>query len=225
MLKIWRNNWYWFGGILFVALSFFMGFWGIRLLSQIQVIMVFSFMAMLVHQVEEYGWPGGFPAITNIINFGETKNPDRYPFNQNLCFVDNVFTTYTFYIVPIFFPHLIWLALAQTLAALIQLPAHGIIANIRIKGFYNPGLAATVFLQVPLAIYMIRYVSTNGLATGWDFVFGAIGGIVGYALCFGVPVMLMRNRNSKYPFSEKEMFGYAGEKARKILEEADHTIG
>ena len=174
-------------------------------------------MAMLVHQFEEYAWPGGFPSLVNIIQYKETQIPDRYPFNQNLCFVDNVFTTYTFYIVPIFFPHLIWLALAQTLAALIQLPAHGIIANIRLKSFYNPGLGATVFLQVPLAIYMIWYVSTNSLATGRDFVFGVIGSIVGYALCFGLPVMLMRDRNSKYPFAPEEMYGYAKEKARKIL--------
>ena len=221
MIKIWRRNWYWFGGILFVALSFFMGFWGVRNLSHIQVIMVFSFMAMLVHQVEEYGWPGGFPSLTNIVQFKETKIPDRYPFNQNLCFVDNVFTTYTFYIVPIFFPNLIWLALAQTLAALIQLPAHGIIANIRLKSFYNPGLGATVFLQVPLAIYMIWYVSTNSLATGWDFVFGAIGGIVGYALCFGVPVMLMRDRNSKYPFAPEEMYGYKKEEILAILQNSN----
>ena len=215
-MKFWRRNWYYIGGILFVALSFFMGFWG-NMFSHIQVIMIYSFMAMLVHQFEEYGWPGGFPSIVNIIQFKETQNPDRYPFNQNLCFVDNVFTTYTFYIAPIFFPNLIWLALAQTLAALIQLPAHGIFMNRTLKGFYNPGLAATVFLQLPLAIYMIWYVSTNGLATGWDFVFGAIGGIVGYALCFGLPVMLMRNRNSKYPFAPDEMYGYAEEKAKKAL--------
>lgn len=216
MIKIWRRNWYWFGGILFVVLSFYMGFWGVRLLSHIQVIMVFSFMAMLVHQVEEYGWPGGFPSITNIVQFKETKIPDRYPFNQNLTFIDNVFTTYTFYIVPIFFPHLIWLALAQILAALIQLPAHGIIANMRLKSFYNPGLGAAVFLQLPLAIYAIWYTSTNHLATGWDFVFGAIGGIVGYALCFGLPVLLMRNRNSKYPYAPEEMYGFAKEKVMKI---------
>ena len=95
-MKTWRRNWYYIGGILFVALSFFMGFWG-SMFSRIQVIMVYSFMAMLVHQFEEYGWPGGFPSIVNIIQFKETQIPDRYPFNQNLCFVDNVFTTYTFY--------------------------------------------------------------------------------------------------------------------------------
>jgi hypothetical protein len=209
MIKIWRRNWYWFGGILFVALSFFMGFWGTAHLSHIQVILVFSFMAMLVHQVEEYGWPGGFPSLTNVVQFKEAKIPDRYPFNQNLSFVDNVFTTYTFYIVPIFFPHLTWLALAQILAgALLQVPAHGIIANIRLKSFYNPGLGAALFLQLPLAIYAIWYMSTNNIATGWDFVFGALGSIVGYALIFGLPVLLMRNRNSKYPYAPEEMYGY-----------------
>jgi hypothetical protein len=195
-----------------------MGFWGVRLLSHIQVILVFSFMAMLIHQVEEYGWPGGFPSITNIIMFREKQNPDRYPFNQNLCFVDNVFTTYTFYIIPIFFPNLIWLALAQVMAGLYQIPAHGIYMNIRLKSIYNPGLGSTLFLQTPLAIYFIWYVSTNNLATGIDFVIGAVGGLIGMALCFGVPIILMKNRNSKYPFAHEEMFGFAAEKAKKIME-------
>jgi len=177
---------------------------------------------MLAHQFEEYGLPGGFPAIVNIIQFKERKNPDRFPFNQNLCFVDNVFTTYTFYIVPIFFPKLIWLALAQVLAALIQVPAHGIAMNIRLKSIYNPGLAATMFLQLPLAVYMIWYVNANGLATGTDYVLGAIGGVVGYALSFGVPILFMRNRDSKYPFAQEEMYGFAAEKARNMLAEHDN---
>ncbi|MEA4969810.1 MAG: HXXEE domain-containing protein [Candidatus Pelethousia sp.] len=210
-MNFWRRNWYYIGGILFVVLAFFMGFWGSEHLERIQVILVFSWMAMLVHQFEEYGWPGGFPSIVNIMQFKEKQIPDRYPFNQNLCFVDNVFTTYTFYIVPIFFPNLIWLALAQTFAALIQVPAHGILVNIRLKSFYNPGLAATVFLQLPIAVYMIWYVTANNLATGMDFVFGIIGGIAGYALCFGVPVMLMRSRNTKYPFAPEEIYGYKKE--------------
>jgi len=217
-MKFWRRNWYWIGGILFIALSFFMGFWGVRLLSHIQVILVFSFMAMLIHQVEEYGWPGGFPSITNILLFREKLVPDRYPFNQNLCFIDNVFTTYAFYIIPIFFPNLIWLALAQVMAGLYQIPAHGIAMNIRMKSLYNPGLGATLFLQTPLAIYFIWYVSTNNLATNMDFIIGAIGGLAGLALSFGLPVLLMRNRNSKYPFAEKEMYGFAADKAKKILE-------
>ena len=89
-MKFWRRNWYYIGAVLFVALSFFMGFWGSSF-SHIQVILIFSFMAMLVHQFEEYAYPGGFPSITNIALFGEKKVPDRYPLNANQCWISNVF--------------------------------------------------------------------------------------------------------------------------------------
>jgi len=39
-MKFWRRNWYYIGGVLFVALSFFMGFLG-SILSRIQVILNF----------------------------------------------------------------------------------------------------------------------------------------------------------------------------------------
>jgi len=199
-------------------LSYAMAFWGVEHLSHRRVILIFSFMAMLVHQVEEYGWPGGFPSITNIIVFGEKRDYDRYPFNQRLCFIDNVFTTYAFYIIPIFLPDVAWLGLAQVIAGLYQLPAHGIAVNLRLKSLYNPGLAATLFLQTPLAVYYIWYMSTNNLATGMDFLLGTVGGLVGLALSFGLPVLLMRDRNSKYPFAAEELFGYAEQKAKAMLE-------
>ncbi|GAA3011491.1 HXXEE domain-containing protein [Tetragenococcus solitarius] len=217
MLKIWRRYWYWIGGILFIALSFFMGLWGSVHLEHIQVIMVFSFMAMLAHQVEEYGWPGGFPAVSNILQFGEVEGYERYPFNQNLSFFDNVFTTYTFYIVPIFFPNLIWLALAQSLAGFIQVLAHGIISPLRIKKIYNPGLFTALTLFLPIGIYMIYYTAIQG-ATVWDYTLGIVGAIVGYGIVFGIPVALMRNKNSKYPFASEEIYG-AGDSWKKVITE------
>lgn len=77
-MNFYRHNWYYVGAILFAALSFAMGFWGNRL-SHIQVVLTFSFMAMLAHQFEEYAYPGGFPRITNVGMFHERKAPDRYP--------------------------------------------------------------------------------------------------------------------------------------------------
>jgi hypothetical protein len=41
----------------------------------------------------------------------------------------NVFLTYPFYILPIFFPHLIWFGIAQMLFGFSQLIIHGIIIN------------------------------------------------------------------------------------------------
>ena len=215
-MKAWRRNWYYIGGILFVALSFFMGFWG-SLFSRIQVILIFSFMAMLVHQFEEYAWPGGVPSITNKKIFGEKKAPDRNPPNANQWWISNVFLTYPFYIIPVFFPNLIWLGLAQVMLGLIQIPAHGIVENIKLKSIYNPGLGATMFLQLPLGIYYIWYVATNHLASTGTYVIGFIGAIMTMIVLFLLPIRLLAtNRESKYPFAEEEMYGFAKEKIEKI---------
>ena len=214
-MKFWRRNWYYIGGILFVALAYYMGFWG-SLFSRIQVILIFSFMAMLVHQFEEYALPGGFPSITNMVMFGEKKAPDRYPLNANQCFISNVFLTYPFYIIPVFLPNVIWLGLAQVFLGMFQLIAHGIVVNIRLKSPYNPGLGAVVFLHMPIGIYYIWYVTTNNLSSPGDFVIGFIAFIIAAMLLFLLPIRLLADKESKYPFAEAEIYGFAKAKVEKI---------
>jgi len=215
-MKFWRRNWYYIGGILFVALSFFMGFWGSHF-SRIQVILIFSFMAMLVHQFEEYALPGGFPSITNVVMFGEKVAPDRYPLNANQCWISNVLLTYPFYIIPVFFPQLIWLGLAQVMLGMLQIFAHGIVENMKLKSLYNPGLGATVFLQWPLGVYTIWYVATHHLASAGTYALGLIGAILAAVVLFALPIrVLATNRESKYPFAEEEMYGFAKAKVMKI---------
>lgn len=106
-MRFWQRYWYCIGGVIFVLLAFFMGLWGGSHMTYVQVILVFSWMAMLVHQFEEYAWPGGFPLISNMVMIGEVERPDRYPLNQRQCFVSNVFLCYACYVIPIFFPQLI----------------------------------------------------------------------------------------------------------------------
>ncbi|MCC8122412.1 MAG: hypothetical protein LIO58_02605 [Oscillospiraceae bacterium] len=70
-MKFWRRYWYYIGGILFVFMAFFMGLWGSAHLQRIQVILVFSWMGMLMHQFEEYALPGGFPSNSNFVQMDE----------------------------------------------------------------------------------------------------------------------------------------------------------
>jgi hypothetical protein len=119
-MSYYRHHWFYFGGILFVGLAFFMGFWGNNF-SQLQTILIYSFMAMLAHQVEEYVYPGGFPPIANGAMFKEKNAIDRYPLNANQCMISNVFLTYPFYIIPIFFPNDIWLGVGVVGLGLFQL--------------------------------------------------------------------------------------------------------
>ncbi len=214
-MKFWRRNWYYIGGVLFVALSFFMGFWG-SIFSRIQVILIFSFMALLVHQFEEYALPGGFPSISNIVVMGEKKVPERYPLNANQCFISNVFLAYPFYIIPVFLPNVIWLGLAQVMLGMFQLIAHGIVVNIRLKSPYNPGLAAVVFLHMPIGIYYMWYVTANSLASIGDFVIGFIAFVVAAIILFLLPIRLLASKESKYPFTDAEVYGFAKGKIEKI---------
>jgi len=214
-MKFYRHNWYYVGGILFIVLAFYMGFWG-SMFNHIQVILIYSFMALLVHQFEEYACPGGFPAIFNIAVLGEKNVPERYPLNANQCLITNVFFAYPFYIAAIFLPNVIWLGLAQILCGMVQLIVHGIVTNIKLKSLYNPGLAAVVFLHWPIGIYYIRYITTNNLASTGDFVIGAVATVIAAIVMIVLPLRLLRSKESKYPFSETEMGGFAKLKVEKI---------
>ena len=135
---------------------------------------MYSFMAMLLHQFEEYAMPGGFPGIANILLMGERQAPDRYPLNANQVLISNVFLTYPFYVIPILFPHLIWLGVMQIGQGLIQVPFHGMVMNVKMKDPHNPGMLSCVLVQLPIGIYYIWYVTTHHLASTSDFVFGSI---------------------------------------------------
>jgi len=216
-MKFYRKNWYYIGGILFIALVFFMGFWGSGNFSRIQMVLIYSFMALLIHQLEEYGLPGGFPGIFNIAVLGEREAPERYPLNQNQCLIVNIFLAYPFYIVPIFLPNVIWLGMAQVLFGMAQLIIHGVIINIRLKSLYNPGLAAVVFLHCPIGVYYFWYVAANGLAATGDYVWAAIATVIAAFFIIGFPILALRNKQSKYPFDESELYRYGKEKLRKML--------
>src|SRR5207245_2575099 len=102
----------------------------------------------------EYGWPGGEPAIMNMV-LQPSDAPDRYPLNQNSAMLVNVLITYGFYLVPVFFPKVIWLGLAPVLMGMLQFVVHGVVTNVKLKSIYNPGLAAVVFGHIPIGVFYI----------------------------------------------------------------------
>ncbi len=223
-MKFWRRYWYLIGGGIFVFLAFFMGLWGCENLPKIQSILIFSWMAMLIHQVEEYAFPGGMPSITNMAAFREKEVPEKYPFNQQQCFICNVFLCYSFYILAILFPDVIWLGASQVLCVLVQLGAHALLINFSLKEFYNPGLASTVFLQIPVAVCYIHHVMSAMPEKVSQLWWGIPGAFLSMIICFIAPVFLMKSRKSQYPFAEEEMYGYKKEKVLEIWKDSKLSI-
>lgn len=215
-MEIYRRDWFTIGGVLFVALTFAMAFWG-EALDPVRLILIYSFMALLVHQVEEYGWPGGFPSIFNIAVLNERQAPERYPLNANSVLVVNVVLAYPLYIVPIIFPQFIWLGIAQVSIGMLQFLIHGVLINIKLKSLYNPGIASVIFLHLPIGIYYMWHVSTHGLATPADYWVGVPLAIVAAGLSIALPIRLMQDRNSPYPFPDAVFYGYARTKLERML--------
>ena len=204
-LKFLRRHWHDIGlGSAVVAGACLLLGWGD--LVVLQRLLLLNFIVVLLHQFEEYSWPGGFPAVANIVMFS-SSNPDRFPLNQNSSMVANVLFAYGFYLVPVFFPNVIWLGLAPVLVgATMQFIGHVIYVNWKLRSFYSPGVATTVFGHLPIAVIYIYYISVHHLADGRDWLFAVVYMIMALVFIFGVVEQLMfGGKNSTHPFDPDEM--------------------
>jgi len=203
-MKFICRHWYNIGGVVAIgAIAYLAIFWGqLDMLVRLQLM---SFIAILIHQFEEYGFPGGEPAIMNMV-LRKSDMPDRYPLNQLSAMVTNVGAAYTCYLIPVFLPNVIWLGLMPMLFGFSQFIVHGIMTNKKMKSIYNPGLGAVVFLHYPVGIYYIYYIVSNELVMVSDWIFGVVYMFAVAAIFVnGVTYKIMPNKNTKYVFDKVEM--------------------
>ena len=202
-LKFLRRHWHDIG--LFVALvagGYLIFAWNEIIF--LQKLLILNFIAVLLHQFEEYSWPGGFPAVMNMILF-QSEKPDRYPLNQNNSMVGNLIFAYGFYLVPIFFPNVIWLGLATVFNGFFQFFGHAVYVNIKLKSFYSPGVVTNVFGWLPIGVIYIQYILTNSLADSQVWLFAVAWFVVFYFIFYIVEQRLLADINSPYPFDQDEM--------------------
>ncbi|RAP18995.1 hypothetical protein C2W64_04316 [Brevibacillus laterosporus] len=176
-------------------------------ISEIRAILWLSFVAILFHQFEEYRWPGYFGGLFNVLIF-KSEYPKRYPLNPQSAMIINIVIAYVFYLLPVIFPDIIWLGLAPILMGFFQLIWHGIFANIKAKTLYNPGLFAVVSLHIPVGGWYIYHIITHKLATTTDWVVGTIYFIIAVYVLIIKGNMWLKDKQSRYSFSKKQMGPY-----------------
>lgn len=204
LISFYRYNWYKLTFVTFTLLSYYMGFWGHKMLSSIQIILVYSFMSVLAHQFEEYVLPGGGPVVINKANFDEKENYRRYPGNMNSAMYVN-HLAYLFYIAAIIWPNLIWLGLGTMFFNLFQLIGHGLKMNHGMKTWYNPGLGTVIILFVPISIYYMSYITNNQLVSGWDWFGGVVTFILATLFTTILPVQILKDANTPYEVPEHQV--------------------
>ena len=187
-------------------------FWGdMSVLARIHTL---NFIALGLHQVEEYVFPGGMGVVMNKMQSGMTFSPlyregapiDRYPLNLLNAMVGNCFAFYLVYLLPVFFPKAVWFGMAPILFGMgFQVLMHCIVGNIALGSIYNPGMGAVLLGHVPLGIWFFVYLANTGLLTKAN----VIGGVA-YLVVFIVVFMLLTYKllaslDDKWAYSEAEM--------------------
>ena len=154
-MDILRYHWYDLGVISGIVMIWYYRA-NYRTLSMPQKYLIANFIALLVHQFEEYRFPGGFPNIMNTA-VHNSATPDRYPLNADSAMWTNVLSTYGFYLPVIFYPKVAWFGLASVLFGFAQVGIHAIMMNMKLGAIYNPGLTSVVLGFVPIGMKYIRY--------------------------------------------------------------------
>jgi hypothetical protein len=204
MLKFMRNHWYDVCGVL-AMLSTILFFVFLKQLDTLRMLVSLNFIVILVHQFEEYRFPGGGQAIANCLRRGEFVY-DRYPLNQNNAMCGNLFTAFMMYLIPVFFPNVLWLGIVPAVFGLMQLIPHTIIGPVNLKTLYTPGFASTVFGHTPIGIYYLYYIISNNLVVTQDWIIAAVYLAVFMGVFYqGLFYKIMVDKNSKYPFPDKEL--------------------
>ena len=159
-MRSYRDDWFNVGALLATAIAGALAL-SHRRISRPRLFSALNLAALMVHQFEEYGFPGYFPGLLNGGVFKSDK-PDRYPLNTNSALIVNAVAGYPFYLLPVLFPKRRWLGLGPVLFGFGQAVFHGIVPPLRAKARYGPGFLTALFLHVPIGIGYIRAVGSEG---------------------------------------------------------------
>lgn len=207
-LDIYRKNWPRIGGVLGMVIGGVIALASRGKVTNLRALSAMNFIALLVHQYEEYEDPGYFPGQFNRGLF-KSDSPLNYPLNTHNAMCINTAIAYPFYTLPVLLPKIKWLGIAPVLFGMAQAVGHGVIFPVASRTKYSPGFLASIFLHTPIGLAYLTALRKQGRVTGDDWIKG-----VAYTVAvafFGVasPNLFFRDKNSPYAFTEAQMGPFA----------------
>lgn len=203
-MTFWRTHWFDVGGGLALLLGTWLYLHRFHLSAE-HLLLGGSFVTLLLHQVEEYRWPGYFPGLLNAAVY-RSPAPERYPLNPQTAFVINVLLGWVVYaLAALCGPQLPWLGIATILISVGNVGAHTFFFNWKGKTWYNPGLATALLLFVPVALGYGHLLFTRHLASARDWLLGVpLGAALNY---FGIlkPIDWLANPATPFRFAARQL--------------------
>jgi hypothetical protein len=191
------RHWFNFGAIIAGAALIFL-LYGWSGMGALQRMLLASFIVQLIQQYEEYGWTGRELARKEMV----LQLSADLPLDPKPTVIFNLFAAYGFYLVPVFFPDVIWVGLAPMLFGFTRLAI-----RVAISGKLWPvsprGQTALLFGHIPIGILYLYYIHAHHLVSAWDWTFAIL-----YMLAWQYVALVrlicswLADRNSPYPFSD-----------------------
>ncbi len=170
-----ERHWFDVGAMLGLALFIWLIIVG-STMDTITLILWISLLTLFAHQFEEWRWPGWFPGMLNVVLF-RSDDPWRFPLNVRSGFVVNVVVGWGSYLLAALFgERALWLAMATILVSVGNCVLHLIVIPIRGRIPYNPGMATSLVLFLPVSVWFFVTVWSS-MSVG-DVVVGLLLGIV-----------------------------------------------
>jgi len=149
-----ERHWFDVGGVLGVILAAWLALAGSSM-TPLSLLLWLSLLSLLAHQVEEWRWPGWFPGMLNVVLFRST-DPWQFPLNVRSGLAVNVGVGWLGYLLAaLLADQALWLALATIMVSLGNCVLHLIVIPIRGRMPYNPGMATSLVLFLPLSIWFV----------------------------------------------------------------------
>jgi uncharacterized protein with HXXEE motif len=171
--------------------------------GDVRFVLTVSLLTLLLHQTEEYVWPGGFPQMANRVMF-RSDLPDRFPLDQRTSWIINVGLGWTTYAVAaVVGERALWLGIATLVVSAGNVVAHTLLFNIRGRTLYNPGLATSWLLFVPTIVWFVVLVARDDLVDAVDVVVGVLLGMAINYLGVVRLIVVLGRRDTAYPFPSR----------------------
>ncbi|MGI4872575.1 MAG: HXXEE domain-containing protein [Janthinobacterium lividum] len=203
-MNFWRKHWFDVGA----GLALLLGGWLYlhrASLSPAQLLLGVSFVTLLLHQVEEYRWPGYFPGMLNAAVY-RSATPERYPLNTQTALIINALLGWVVYaLAALFARQLPWLGIATVLISLGNVLAHTFLFNLKGKTWYNPGLATALLLFLPLAMRYGHLLLTQHLAAPHDWLTGVPLGVALNYFCIVKPIDWLADPATPFHFENRQL--------------------
>ena len=117
----------------------------------------------------------------------------------------------------VIFYECLWLGIFIAYFTMLQFIIHCIVINRKLHSWYSPGCATSLFVMLPFGIYYLTYIAGHFTFPGWYWWVPITVFPVAAVLMILSPILICRNRDTKYGFAEFEATDFAVRKGAAKL--------